>query len=148
MRLAICAFAVAILSAASPAQAIILCTTPDGKSYAGDQPPPDCKEKARFGKNASGSASGSSSASSFEDLKKGCAIEWPGDYKMQEYCIKQQGAAAIELGHIIDQNPNDQVFNGIIQKCGSEWPGKATDFDYKMMLYCVKQQSSAYNRLH
>jgi hypothetical protein len=33
---------------ATSAHAIVLCTTPDGKTYAGNQPPPDCTERSRF----------------------------------------------------------------------------------------------------
>jgi hypothetical protein len=44
-----CTFAVATLAVfVTHAHATVLCTTPDGRTYAGDQPPPDCKERGSF----------------------------------------------------------------------------------------------------
>lgn len=40
--------AVLFLALASPAHSLVLCDMPDGKKYAGDNPPADCKVKGRF----------------------------------------------------------------------------------------------------
>lgn len=45
MRLIVAALVTAI---ATPALAITLCTTPDGKTYAGDNPPADCVVKSKY----------------------------------------------------------------------------------------------------
>lgn len=42
------ALAAAMLAAYPAAHALVLCTTPDGKTYAGDTPPPDCKIKSQY----------------------------------------------------------------------------------------------------
>ena len=36
------------LVATSPVQALVLCTAPDGRTYAGDTPPPGCKIQSEF----------------------------------------------------------------------------------------------------
>lgn len=38
----------ALASSATAAQALVLCTMPDGKSYAGDTPPPGCQVKSQY----------------------------------------------------------------------------------------------------
>lgn len=48
----------AALIAAYPAHALVLCTTPDGKTYAGDFPPAGCVEKGRFDEPAVPAATG------------------------------------------------------------------------------------------
>ena len=40
--------AVASLTLSGTAQALVLCTTPDGKTYAGDKPPPGCEVKSSY----------------------------------------------------------------------------------------------------
>jgi hypothetical protein len=40
--------AVAALVLSETAHALVLCTTPDGKTYAGDKPPPGCEVKSRY----------------------------------------------------------------------------------------------------
>lgn len=37
-----------LVATASSASAFVLCTTPDGKTYAGDAPPPNCVVKQKF----------------------------------------------------------------------------------------------------
>jgi hypothetical protein len=45
-RVALIAIASVVLSGS--AYALVLCTTPDGKTYAGDTPPPGCKVKSEY----------------------------------------------------------------------------------------------------
>jgi hypothetical protein len=40
--------AISLLLVAADSWALVLCTTPDGKSYAGDTPPPNCKVKSEY----------------------------------------------------------------------------------------------------
>ena len=40
--------ALGFLLHAAPASAIVLCTTPDGRQFAGDDPPPDCKVTSAY----------------------------------------------------------------------------------------------------
>jgi len=47
LRTAATLFALQLLTATSSA-ALVLCTTPDGKTYAGDTPPPGCKVKSEY----------------------------------------------------------------------------------------------------
>jgi hypothetical protein len=47
LRIAAMSFALQLLTTTSPA-ALVLCTTPDGKTYAGDTPPPGCKVTSEY----------------------------------------------------------------------------------------------------
>src|SRR5262245_54123550 len=40
--------AIAFLALPGSARALVLCTTPDGKSYVGDKPPPGCEVKSSY----------------------------------------------------------------------------------------------------
>jgi hypothetical protein len=39
---------VAVLVLSGTARALVLCTTPDGKTYVGDKPPPGCQVKSKY----------------------------------------------------------------------------------------------------
>lgn len=77
-----------------------------------------------------------------EIIKNHCQKEWPDDFKMQAYCIKQQKNAV----NVLEQGPPDDVpegvFDKIRSKCDREWHG-----DYKMRAYCEKQQIEAWRAL-
>lgn len=66
-------------------------------------------------------------------IKPNCEKEWKDDYKMVEYCIKEQSTAF----HNISSKSGP-----ILKKCRDEW-----GTDYKMVEYCTKEQTAAKNRL-
>lgn len=69
------------------------------------------------------------------DIRRKCEEQWPDDYRMQEYCIKQQaGAQSRASGGWIDHN--------IAIHCTSKWP-----HDWNMFMYCVDGQTKARNGL-
>lgn len=77
-----------------------------------------------------------------QTVKSKCQEEWPTDYRMQEYCVKQQTEAVSALGK---SNPSDvglAAFRIIRGKCAEEWPR-----DFKMRAYCERQQVEGYRAL-
>lgn len=79
------------------------------------------------------------------DVRHSCSAEWPGDYRMQEYCIKQQNEAAAYMRPIISSAVG--VEQQIVRKCASEW-STPSGFNYRMVKYCYEQQMGAYRRLN
>lgn len=66
-------------------------------------------------------------------IKSSCEREWKDDYRMVEYCIKQQTEAWSNL----------RGWSGSIKdKCAKEW-----GTDYRMVEYCTKKQSEAKGNL-
>ena len=75
-------------------------------------------------------------------IKRYCEREWPNDYSMRSYCIKQQrdALATLKRGRPGDI-PND-VFASVRDNCAREWPD-----DYSMRVYCEQQQFKAFREL-
>ncbi|HYI13258.1 MAG TPA: toll/interleukin-1 receptor domain-containing protein [Thermoanaerobaculia bacterium] len=72
-----------------------------------------------------------------------CEREWPDDYSMRSYCIRQQreAVANLRLGPPEDIPP--QVFERMRQKCAHEWPD-----DFAMRHYAERQQLEGYRQVH
>lgn len=75
-------------------------------------------------------------------IRRNCAREWPDDYSMRNYCIKQQREALAILKKGRPHDIPEDVFARIRSKCAAEWPE-----DYTMRQYCEKQQFDAYREL-
>ena|SRR6266404_581961 len=75
-------------------------------------------------------------------IRHHCEQEWPDDFSMRAYCIKQQREAVAKLR--LDGPPDvpEEVFRGIRLKCAAEWPD-----DYAMRAYCEGQQLAGYRKL-
>jgi TIR domain len=75
-------------------------------------------------------------------INKHCEKEWPKDFNMRAYCVRQQREAVTSLkrGGPLDIPPD--VFAEIRAACASQWPE-----DFNMRLYCEKQQIGAYLEL-
>ena len=71
-----------------------------------------------------------------------CAQEWPSDYRMRNYCVKQQteGTYALDRGRPSDVDST--AFRVIRGKCAEEWPR-----DFRMRAYCESQQVEGYRAL-
>ena len=69
--------------------------------------------------------------------------EWPDDFTMQRYEIKQQVRAYRFLAEYQPAGIPPDVFNRIRAKAENEWPD-----DYTMQRYETKQQVQAYLALH
>jgi len=76
-------------------------------------------------------------------MSRRCEREWPNDFKMQEYCVKQQTAASIEVSKIwrtLAAGGNARLKAPFAQ-CTLDWADGDT-WDYTMVLYCYRQQES------
>ena len=81
-----------------------------------------------------------------------CANKWPNDYRMREYCQKQQiegnqelFAIAQEAGLVkngtLSTSPQGGKIEKIINHCMRKWENKRfKTYDYRMVVYCIKQQ--------
>jgi hypothetical protein len=88
------------------------------------------------------SVSGEVPATVLNGIKQAAAREWPTDYEMQVYKIKNQVAAYSELQQLSPGNIPPDVFQQIKTAAVDEWPG-----DYEMQVYKIKNQVKAYQDL-
>lgn len=79
------------------------------------------------------------------EIRANCEAEWPGDYRMQEYCIKNQVEALQAIAPLADSSSS--IERDIVGKCAVEWR-KPIGFDYRMIKYCYEKQIEAYRRLN
>lgn len=90
---------------------------------------------------------------SADSVSEECEKEWPGDYQMQEFCIKQAagGAEAIQdflarhgmtTDNWVKHSVRGEVPALILKKCSEEWHP-----DLKMIAFCVKKEEKAAIRL-
>jgi hypothetical protein len=75
-------------------------------------------------------------------IEQKCAEEWPNDFKMRNYCQKQQQEGISILDRGMPNGIQPDAFRIIRGKCASEWPR-----DFKMRAYCESQQYEAYRAL-
>lgn len=75
-------------------------------------------------------------------IRKHCEREWPDDYTMRNYCLKQQREALAVLEHGRPDDIPEDVFTGVRKKCAGEWPE-----DYNMRRYCETQQFDSYREV-
>ncbi len=75
-------------------------------------------------------------------MRRHCEREWPGDYTMRDYCLKQQREALTVLEQGRPDDIPEEVFAGIRNNCAVEWPE-----DFNMRRYCEKQQFDSYREL-
>jgi hypothetical protein len=68
------------------------------------------------------------------DIVRRCQERWPNDYRMEEYCTRQQEEARSKAGGWID--------HGIAVHCTEQWPA-----DWNMFMYCVDNQTAARHRI-
>ena len=81
-----------------------------------------------------------------------CANKWPNDYRMRDYCQKQQieanqevfaiaNKAGLVKNRILSTSPQGGKIERIIDHCMRKWEIKQfKTYDYRMMLYCIKQK--------
>lgn len=68
--------------------------------------------------------------------------EWPEDYSMQEYHIKEQIAALNQVREFQSKYEGNIEIMGIIERAINEWP-----VDYTMQVYTIKEQLDSFGRL-
>lgn len=72
-----------------------------------------------------------------------CREEWASDYRMQDYCVRQQSEAAQQLATGAPADIDADAFRVIRGKCSEEWPR-----DFKMRAYCERQQYEGFRSLN
>jgi hypothetical protein len=80
------------------------------------------------------------------DVKANCAAEWPGDYAMQQWCLKRNGDAAAALAALTGEEPPRHV-KEIVVACAKQWPGAVAGHDWPMVEWCVRRQLAAYDAI-
>jgi hypothetical protein len=75
-------------------------------------------------------------------IRRHCEREWPEDFSMRAYCMRQQREAILELQRGGPPDLPDVAFRSIRDKCALEWPD-----DYSMRLYCEQQQIQGYREI-
>ena len=80
------------------------------------------------------------------NIKTRCAVKWPGDYRLQDYCRKRQMSAA---DWVIQReaSAHTSVQREIIAGCFTKWTD-ANGPDWQLVKYCTEKQTEAYNRLN
>jgi len=116
----------------------LLITTVGGSVFSIDIDDLDLQVTEALAK-ASRQARGMPTQDAQQTNKNLCEKEWPGDYKMQAFCLDQQNAA---LEAMATRNMTG-LFEDIRYKCAEEWPT-----DFKMRDFCEKQQIEAYEKLN
>jgi len=81
-----------------------------------------------------------------------CANKWPNDYRMRDYCQKQQIEGNQELFAIakkaglvkdgtLSTSPQGGKIERIINHCMRKWKNERFQtYDYRMVVYCINQQ--------
>lgn len=78
-------------------------------------------------------------------LRGKCEADWPGDYSMQETCLKVQFDGALELKAIDAKYGNR--FNRQVEKCTDDWTKSGVP-DFSMAATCARMQIESYFRLN
>ncbi len=83
-----------------------------------------------------------SPAAAFDEdqTKAACAAEWPGDFQMQAYCVRQQRESYAELRHRLAVIPPE--LSTAAEMCEAEWGS-----DWQMRAYCLAQQQTGFTEL-
>src|SRR5262245_6307742 len=74
-----------------------------------------------------------------QDIQARCAKEWPDDFRMREFCEKQQTEGA---GKLNDRSMSSNEERMIRAKCEQDW-----GTDYRMRNYCEERQLEAMRAL-
>lgn len=78
-------------------------------------------------------------------LREKCERKWPGDYSMQEACLRNQITGAAEL-KAIDERYGSQ-FNKQVETCVEKWTDNGTP-DFSMIAACARNQIESWHRLN
>lgn len=75
-----------------------------------------------------------------EAVRARCASEWPGDFRMQAYCLDQdrRGFTQVEAS----RSGLDAAMRSALDSCAAQWPA-----EWRMIAYCLDQQIDGRNAL-
>lgn len=76
--------------------------------------------------------------------KQHCAREWPVDFEMQAYCLKEQTAGMLQFKAVSDDigKPIEKT----LEKCTEDWTKDGLP-DWQMIGHCAVNQGAAFRRL-
>ncbi len=77
--------------------------------------------------------------------KTHCRAEWPDDFQMQGYCLKQQAEGMLKLKAASDSigKPLEKA----LEKCTEEWTKERVP-DWQMIGHCAETQADAFRKLN
>ena len=98
----------------------------------------------------------SAAADALDKVKASCATEWPGDFRMQDYCVRRQLDGARDMFAWMDVHEIDRRAEGtaaeadpyvqIFALCSQRWLDGQDN--YRMTAYCLRTQTNALDRLN
>lgn len=74
-----------------------------------------------------------------------CAKEWPDNFEMQSYCLKQQATGMLQFKAVSDElgKPIEKT----LEHCTEEWTKDRLP-DFAMIGHCATRQADAFRSLH
>ena len=78
-----------------------------------------------------------------KEIRAEAAIEWPGNYQMQEYHIKEERKAFNKIVVFLKTHKGNHEAVNILSNAKAKWPK-----NYRMMMYQTNTQWEAYLRLN
>jgi len=78
-------------------------------------------------------------------LKRHCDEKWPGNFRMQRYCIDRQEDAIKHLIKLFEKHGTRPIYIQIHDLCEAKWRFSSTqdDVNWRMMAYCIDRQIEA-----
>lgn len=76
--------------------------------------------------------------------KQHCAREWPGDFRMQNYCMNRDIEGMLRFKAASDSV--GEALEPALEKCTEDWTDAGIP-DWRMIGYCATQQAKAYRAL-
>jgi hypothetical protein len=80
-------------------------------------------------------------------IKQRCTRDWPNDYSMQVFCIRQQIEGAKEFRQLANGEASNGDLRGILATCLEQWGGDAKNADWPMISYCYREQRGAWQTM-
>jgi hypothetical protein len=107
------------------------------------EPEPAAPEKPAVAKATNSPASTDEPYETSEHvIQAHCEEQWPEDFSMRAYCIRQQREAVRALKRGGPEDIPGETFGRIRTACATQWAN-----DYSMRVYCEKQQVEAYREI-
>lgn len=145
--------------AAAQAQ-VYRCDGPDGTVYSQIPCAPDAREINTQGafetrhprpRAVSPGTPGASSAGvrseGQEVILDWCRGEWPGNFRMQEHCLRTQVEAAQEVAKMNQSIKGNADLENVMGQCAAQWTIPGGQFNWRMVRHCAQRQFDSYGRV-
>lgn len=76
-----------------------------------------------------------------------CAAEWPNDFAVQEFCVKQQTKGHEQFTAATAALEPDSPLQPAAEKCLDDWQNEH-GHDWAVVNFCFEQQVKAFERLN